>query len=253
MHFPNHGEQVMVHCKSHITVDIAQTFDAFLRHVQISAINIAVAEVFQRWSSHPLHLLLCDSREAALCSFHFSYSCSKRSRCRQVRFVTEMFDVTRIIRSCKCLLQSHNWIARLLSRHVANLSKHQVLNVSPFHTKVNDIALHIHTTTASTTLHLLRNKWSQSFTHITTENTTTERHIHTVCKGSIRKYNSEAAFLSKHLYLTTVARKPNFIGIDCNSSTESSNQGMINVYLLSRFFHVSDDVLNLIVTQTFSC
>ena len=61
-----------------------------------------------------------------------------------------------VIRRGDGSLQSHKWIAGLLSSDVCNLSQHKIFNVRPFHAEVDDIALDIHTSAPCTALHLLR-------------------------------------------------------------------------------------------------
>mmetsp|Transcript_5870 Transcript_5870/g.13925 ORF Transcript_5870/g.13925 Transcript_5870/m.13925 type:complete len:345 (-) Transcript_5870:1826-2860(-) len=135
---------------------------------------------------------------------------------------------------------------------MADLTEHEILNVWPIHSKVNDVTLNIHTTASSTTLHLLGNQWGQLFTHITTENTRTERHVDSISKSRIRKDNGQTTLLGKHLHLSAVARESNLVGVDGNTTTETTDQSMVDVNLFTRLLHVSDDSFDFVEVQSLS-
>mmetsp|Transcript_88324 Transcript_88324/g.254817 ORF Transcript_88324/g.254817 Transcript_88324/m.254817 type:complete len:448 (-) Transcript_88324:2556-3899(-) len=250
VHFPDHRKDIMINRKSHIAMDISESLDCLLRDFKVVITSLSLAEVAQGSVRHPFHLLLADSGEALLRALDLSDGIRKR-----LTFLTnvdELPSIVRIVGGCKCLLKRHNRVSRLLTSDMADLSKHEVLDVRPVHTQVDDVSLHIHTTATGTSLHLLGDKGGQVITHVTTENAGTERHVHPVGKSRVRKDDSKTSLLCEHLHLTTVARESNFIRIDGNTTTKTTDKGMVDVHLLSRLLHVCDDVFDFTEVQSLS-
>mmetsp|Transcript_24495 Transcript_24495/g.40416 ORF Transcript_24495/g.40416 Transcript_24495/m.40416 type:complete len:336 (+) Transcript_24495:233-1240(+) len=171
---------------------------------------------------------------------------------RLIRIVDKVPGVIGVICCCDGLSQSNGRITRLLSGDISNLSEHQILNVGPLHSEVNDISLDIHTSASCATLHLLCNQCRQVVTHVTTEDTRTERHINSIRKSFVGEDNGKPSLLCKHLHLTAVARKSNFVCVNSNSTAEATDESMVDVNAFASLLHVSNDIFNLVISEAFS-
>mmetsp|Transcript_45236 Transcript_45236/g.67193 ORF Transcript_45236/g.67193 Transcript_45236/m.67193 type:complete len:241 (-) Transcript_45236:1383-2105(-) len=232
VHLPYHRQYVMIHCKSVVFVHITESLDHGSGHIHVILIFLALRELFQSCGGHPLHLFLSNGREAVLRTLHLT-NCGSKGRRLAVRFVDEVREIPRIICGSKSVLQRHNRVARLLSSDVVDLTEHQIFNVRPFHSEVKNISLHIHSTTASSALHLKSDERGQFFSHISTENTCSERHVDAVSERSVGKNDSKTSFLRQHLHLTTVARETDFIRVDGNPTTKTANESMVDINFFS--------------------
>mmetsp|Transcript_1155 Transcript_1155/g.2133 ORF Transcript_1155/g.2133 Transcript_1155/m.2133 type:complete len:215 (+) Transcript_1155:427-1071(+) len=214
-------------------MNVAKSLDAGLGYLPIFRICFLCAKLFKSGTCHPFRLMVGNSREASLLlPLHSSDSVREGLRFI-IRLMNEVLQVTRVIGGGQSALECHDWVAGIFTCHMTNLSKHQVLDVGPFHTQIYDISLNIHTTTSCPTLHLLCDERCQCVSHITTEQASTERHVYSVGQRCVREDDRKTTLLSQHLHLTAVARKANFVGVDGDPTTQSSHESMVNVDLLS--------------------
>mmetsp|Transcript_26 Transcript_26/g.78 ORF Transcript_26/g.78 Transcript_26/m.78 type:complete len:214 (-) Transcript_26:2381-3022(-) len=163
--------------------------------------------------------------------------------------MNKVFVVIRVVRRSDSPLKRHYRVARAVANHLTNLSKHEVLNVGPVHTKVNHITLDIHPTASSTSLHLIRNKWSEISSHVSTEDARAERHVHAIRKSHVRKDDSQTSFLRKHLHLSTVTRESDFVGVNGDTAAEATHKSVVDINIFSTFLHVRNNILHLRIVE----
>mmetsp|Transcript_11606 Transcript_11606/g.22248 ORF Transcript_11606/g.22248 Transcript_11606/m.22248 type:complete len:389 (+) Transcript_11606:589-1755(+) len=247
MHLPNHGQHIVIHRQCHVIVDVTQTLDDFVGEFIIMVRGLSFAEISKPRLRHPMHLFLSDGGKASLLCIDATDHGSERS---VAIVVDKVLGIIRIVRGSQGLLEIHDGVPRFLSGDLTDLSEHKILNVRPLHSEIDDVSLDIQTATTSATLHLLRNKRGQIIAHITAEEASTERHVNTVREGVIGKDNTEASFLSQHLHLAAVAGETVFVCVDGDTTTEATNERMINIDFLSRLLHVGNDVFRFLVAQT---
>mmetsp|Transcript_26358 Transcript_26358/g.61312 ORF Transcript_26358/g.61312 Transcript_26358/m.61312 type:complete len:214 (-) Transcript_26358:491-1132(-) len=95
----------------------------------------------------------------------------------------------------------------------------------------------------------LGNQRCQVVPHVSTEHTRTEEYVHSIGKCNVGEHDAKAPLLSQNLHLSAIARESNLVGVDCNPTTQSTNQSMVNIYFFSRLLHVRNDILHFVVTQ----
>mmetsp|Transcript_25151 Transcript_25151/g.54903 ORF Transcript_25151/g.54903 Transcript_25151/m.54903 type:complete len:322 (-) Transcript_25151:2271-3236(-) len=244
MHLPDHTQNIMFHSQPHVLIGVTQALNHTLGDAKVLVGLFTGAEFLERGIGHPFHRLFGDGGEAMLRPLQLTNGRGKRRSLAII--VYKVPGVTRIVRSGQGLLESHDGIARFLASNLTDLTEHEILDVGPFHAKVYNIALYVHASTAGAALHLLCNQGSQGISHVTTEDTRTEGHIDTVSKSIIGKDDGNTTVLGQHLHLTTVARETNFIGIDGDTTPETTDERVVNIDLFAGLPHIGNDVLDLV-------
>ena len=250
VHLPDHTENIVLHGKLVVLVDVSELLDDVLGGGEVVVGGLASAELSESGVGHPLHRLLRHGGEAVLGPLDLANGHGEGRGLALV--VDKVTGVSRVVGGGESLLKGHDRIARLLSGDLTDLTEHQVLDVGPLHTEVDHIALDVHASAAGTALHLLSNERGESVAHVTAEDAGTEGHVDTVGEGIVGEDDGDTAILGQHLHLTTVAGEANLIGVDGDTTPETTDKSMVDINLLAGLPHVGNDILNLVEIETLS-